>query len=71
MTLSNSEEKVTPAVRGALLPPQKTKNPFTGGHQKIPCQHRGFSVSERFGKKNTDNFFYSIGSKVSASPYMV
>jgi hypothetical protein len=44
-------EKISLAVRGTLFPPQKTKNPFSGGHQKIPCQHRGFPVSERFGKK--------------------
>jgi hypothetical protein len=49
----NREEKITPAERGILFPPQKTKNSFSGGHQKIPCQHRGFPVSERFGKKNT------------------
>jgi hypothetical protein len=45
------EEKITPAKRGILFPPQKTKNSFSGGHQKIPCQQRGFPVSERFGKK--------------------
>jgi hypothetical protein len=62
MTL-NREEKITPAERGILFPPQKTKNSFSGGHQKIPCQHRVFPVSERFGKKkyrNSVNFFYSV-----------
>ncbi len=61
MTL-NREEKITPAERGILFPHQKTKNSFSGGHQKIPCQHRVFPVSERFGKKkyrNSVNFFYS------------
>jgi hypothetical protein len=57
-------EKITPAVRGTLFPPQKTKNPFSGGHQKNPCQHRGFPVSERFGKKKIQEFykkkFYSV-----------
>jgi hypothetical protein len=44
----NSEEKITPAGRGTLFPPQKTKNSFSGGHQKIPCLHRGFLASESF-----------------------
>jgi hypothetical protein len=55
----NREEKITPAETGILFPPQKTKNSFSGEHQKIPCQHRGFPVSVRFGKKKPEfcNFF--------------
>ncbi len=40
---------------------------FSGGHQKIPCQHRRFPVSESFGKKIQEfckfflYFFYSAG----------
>ncbi len=47
----NREEKITTAERGILFPPQKTKNSFSGGHQKIPCQIRFFPFYLFFVKK--------------------
>jgi hypothetical protein len=45
------------------FPSSKDKKFLLWRAPKIPCQHRGFPVSERFGKKkyrNSVNFFYSV-----------
>jgi hypothetical protein len=57
-----------PCRKRNTFPSSKDKNSFSGRHQKIPCQHRGFPISERFGKKkyrNSVKNFYSAFTSVS------
>ena len=54
----NIKEKITPAVRGTLFPPQKTKSPFSGGHQKSLVSKGVFPFLKVLGKQCRNSVFF-------------